>query len=144
MVNAKGRGERLYRLGVLLPLRAGQGCSLFFTLGANDLRVLLGILLANFYRFWCRRLQVKCPLFFMLGAKDRRVPQEDARQYVHALRARLDAPETRQVAAGRGKSAIHGGIEERDTFGRAAAPPRGWGAPPRAQRGSVRGGSVFR
>lgn len=37
------------------------------------------------------------PLFFMLGAKDRRVPLQDAQQYLHALRARADAPETRTI-----------------------------------------------
>ena len=32
------------------------------------------------------RMQVKAPLFFMLGAKDRRVPLDDAKQYINALR----------------------------------------------------------
>jgi hypothetical protein len=31
-------------------------------------------------------MQVKAPLFFMLGAKDRRVPLDDAKQYINALR----------------------------------------------------------
>lgn len=39
--------------------------------------------------------EVKAPLMFMLGAKDRRVPMQDAKQYLAALKARADAPETR-------------------------------------------------
>jgi hypothetical protein len=31
-------------------------------------------------------LQVTVPLFFMLGAKDRRVPMDDAKQYINAVR----------------------------------------------------------
>jgi hypothetical protein len=31
-------------------------------------------------------LQVRVPLFFMLGAKDRRVPMDDAKQYINAVR----------------------------------------------------------
>lgn len=30
--------------------------------------------------------QVRVPMFFMLGAKDRRVPMDDAKQYINALR----------------------------------------------------------
>lgn len=41
--------------------------------------------------------KVSCPMFFMLGARDRRVPWEDARQYVHALRARAHPPRTRVI-----------------------------------------------
>ena len=40
---------------------------------------------------------VKAPLFFMLGAKDMRVPMQDAKQYLAALNARKDAPETRVI-----------------------------------------------
>ncbi|KAL4858184.1 Acylamino-acid-releasing enzyme 1 [Chlorella vulgaris] len=39
--------------------------------------------------------KVAAPLLFMLGAKDRRVPLDDAKQYINALRRRKDAPETR-------------------------------------------------
>ncbi|KAL4436940.1 hypothetical protein ABPG75_004079 [Micractinium tetrahymenae] len=41
--------------------------------------------------------QVRVPMFFMLGAKDRRVPMDDAKQYINALRRRPDAPETRVI-----------------------------------------------
>lgn len=41
--------------------------------------------------------KVKAPLFFMLGAKDRRVPMDDAKQYINTLRRRPDAPETRVI-----------------------------------------------
>ncbi|EFN55568.1 hypothetical protein CHLNCDRAFT_134052 [Chlorella variabilis] len=41
--------------------------------------------------------RVRAPLFFMLGAKDRRVPLDDAKQYINALRRRKDAPETRVI-----------------------------------------------
>lgn len=38
---------------------------------------------------------VKAPLMFMLGAKDRRVPMQDAKQYLAAIRSRTDVPETK-------------------------------------------------
>ena len=41
--------------------------------------------------------KVQAPLFFMLGAKDMRVPMQDAKQYLAALKARKDAPETRVI-----------------------------------------------
>ena len=41
--------------------------------------------------------KVMAPLFFMLGAKDMRVPMQDAKQYLAALGARTDSPETRVI-----------------------------------------------
>ena len=37
---------------------------------------------------------MQAPMLFCLGAKDRRVPLQDAQQFVAALRARQGAPET--------------------------------------------------
>ena len=34
----------------------------------------------------CVLRQVSAPLFFMLGARDRRVPMDDAKQYINAVR----------------------------------------------------------
>ena len=41
--------------------------------------------------------QVRAPLLFLLGAKDRRVPLDDAKQYINAVRRREGAPETRVI-----------------------------------------------
>ena len=39
--------------------------------------------------------KVSTPLMFMLGAKDRRVPMQDAKQYLAAIKSRANAPETK-------------------------------------------------
>lgn len=39
--------------------------------------------------------KVTAPLMFMLGAKDRRVPMQDAKQYLAAVKSRANAPETK-------------------------------------------------